>query len=282
MTNTFLGEQRDAQISIRSNGGVPILDETYFFLVKADSVTADRMGILATAGVPIPGVTTSSRGFSVCRSVNAVRRKEQVLYWDITAEFSSEVDERQSNQDPRTDPLTWVPIYETKFERLQENATKDRAGVAIANSAGQPFENGIIRARYIPIWEFFQFESDATTDEQVIERNETVNNETFRGRAAKTLLCTVMSSVVGFYYGAKRRLTRYSLKYNDQTWLHKRLDVGTVYLSGGQYLPYLDANDNVMLGALNGSGGRAEAGSPPEVLEFDMFAAVDFAAFLRI
>jgi hypothetical protein len=282
MAHTFLGEQRQAQSSIRSSGGIAVLDETYHHLVRADDKTASRLSILGTPGVPIPGITVSSFGFAVCKSVNAVRREDQALLWDITSEFSSEVDERQSGQDPRTDPEEWVPIYETKFERLQEHATKDQDGDAIANSAGQPFETGIIRARYIPIWEFFQLEASSVTDETVIARNETVNNATFKGRAEKTLLCTVLSSVIGFYYGSRRRLTRYAIKYNTETWLHKRLDVGTVYLEDGRYVPYLDSEGNVMLGALNGGGGKAAAGDPPAVLEFDMFPAVDFSSFLRI
>jgi hypothetical protein len=282
MAHTFLGEQRPAVSSIRSNGGVPVLDETFHHLVLADSKFASRLSILATTGVPIPGVTVSAFGSAVCKSVSATRREDQVLYWDIVSEFSSEVDERQSGQDPRTNPEQWVPVYETKFERLQENATEDQNGDSIANSAGQPFETGIIRARYIPVWEFFQLESASITDETVIERNEVVNSVTFRGRGAKTLLCTVMSSVIGFYYGSKRRLTRYALKYNKETWRHTRLDVGTVYLDAGAHLPDLDDAGNVMLGALDGSGGKATVGDPPAVLEFDMFAAVDFATFLRI
>jgi hypothetical protein len=287
MANTLRGEGRAGQASLRSTGGIPVLDETYHFLVEAASKDTSRIDVLLnTPGLPLVGQTVSAFGFSVCRSVSAVKRPEQAKLWDVTAEFSSEVDERQGGasggQDPQSDPETWVPVYETKFERLQEVATKDRDGDAIANSAGQPFETGIIRARYIPIWEFFQFEPATVTDEQVIERNETVNNATFRGRAANTLLCTVMSSVIGFYYGSPRRLTQYSLRYNSQDWLHKRLDVGTVYLSAGDLLPYEDESGNVILGALNGSGGKQAAGTAPSVLSFAMFSAVDFSAFLRI
>jgi hypothetical protein len=282
MANTFLGEARPAQIAIRSSGGIPILDETYHYLVRAESTFVSRLSVLGTTGVPQVGITASSFGFAVCKSVKATRREEQATLWDVVAEFSSEVDEKQNNQDPQTDPNFWVPIYETKFERLQEHATTDRNGDPVANSAGQPFENGIIRARFIPVWEFFQFESASLTDENILDRNEVVNNATFRGRAANTLLCTVMSSVIGFYYGSKRRLTRYALKYNKDTWLHKRLDVGTAYLDGGDLLPYLDDSGQVILGGLDGAGAKVTAGDPPEVLEFAMFAAVDFSSFLRI
>jgi hypothetical protein len=282
VSGTLLGEQSQGRGGIRSSGGVPILDETYHYLVEMAAVTADRVDALSVSGVPQVGVTQSAGGYAVCRNVDAVRRENQRLYWDITATFSSEVDERQGTQAVSGNPTEWIPIYETKFERLQEIATKDAAGTAIANSAGQPFENGILRARFIPIWEFYQFEPATVTDETVIARNEVVNDATFKGRATKTLLCTILSSVIGFYYGSRRRLTRYSLRYNDKTWTHKRLDVGTVYLDAGVHKPYLDDDDNVMLGALNGSGAKQTPGTPPAVREFDMYATASLASFLRI
>lgn len=288
MAHTFLGEQRKGETSIRSSGGAPVIDESYYYLVRADSPTATRDSIMLTTGVPICGYTVSADGFALCNSVQATRREDQVLYWDIAATFSSDVDDRQGGSSGSggsgsgSDPATWVPIYETKFERLQEVVTKDESDDPVANSAGQPFENGIIRARFIPIWELFQFEAGSVSDETVLARNEVVNTTTFRGRAAKTLLCSVMSSVIGYYYGAQRRLTRYSLRYNSKTWKHKRLDVGTVYLSGGKHLPYMDDSGNVILGALNGSGAKQTPGTGPAVLEFDLFPSAEFSDFLRI
>lgn len=281
MANILRGETRQATSGIRSRGGVPILEETYHHLVEADSVTATRLSILSTPGIPQVGVTVTSGGTAVCQTVDATARPNQRLLWDVTSTFTSEVDERQATQAVTGDPTAWIPIYETKFERLQENVTRDASGTAVANSAGQPFENGIIRARYIPIWEFFQLEASSVTDEDVIGRNEVVNNATFKGRAAKTLLCTVMSSVIGFYYGSRRRLTRYSLRYNSMTWTHKRLDVGTVYLEDGVHKAYLDDNGNVILGGLDGSGAKVAPGTEPAILEFDLFPSATFSSFLR-
>lgn len=281
MANQIIGEAKPGQASIRSSGGVPVLDETYEFLVKTPHKNVSRLNVLLTPGIPQVGETVSAFGFCVCKSVTAARRPNQPTYWDVTCEFSSEVDEGQASARPDQDPEVWRPVYETKYERLQEAATRDEAGNAIANSAGQPFENGIIRARFISIWELFQFEPATVTDEQVIERNEVVNSTTFRGRAAKTLLCTVVSSVIGFYYGMPRRLTKYNLRYNFKDWRHKRLDVGTVYLDSGTHKPYTDDDGNVMLGALNGSGAKAAVGDPPAILNFDMYPSVDFGTFLR-
>lgn len=283
MSTTLLGERRAGRSSVRSSGGVPILDETYHYLVEASSITEDRLTVLATSGLPQVNITVSSGGYAVCRTVDAVRREEQRTLWDVTATFSSEVEERQSTQSVSGNPVEWIPIYETKFERLQEIVTKDAAGNAVANSAGQPFENGLQRSRFIPIWEFYQFELETVTDETVIGRNEVVNSTPFKGRAAQTLLCTVLSSVVGFYYGSRRRLTRYALRYNSKNWKHKRLDVGTVYLDGGELKPYLDSTKSqVILGGLNGSGGKVTAATEPAVKEFELYDTVDFSTFLRI
>jgi hypothetical protein len=282
MASVLQGEQRQGQSAIRSSGGIPILDETFHFLVKADSANESRLTVLATPGLPIANVSVSSFGNAVCKAVTAVRREDQPKYWDVTATFSSEVDESQQKESQSQDPQEWVPIYETKFERLQEIVTKDYNDDAIANSAGQPFENGLVRARFIPIWEFFQFEAASVSDETVIDRNEVINSVAFKGRAARTLLCTVMSSVVGFYYGRKRRLTRYSLRYDKRNWKNKRLDVGTVYKDGTKHKAYEDADGNVILGGLNGSGGKVAVGTKPSVLEFAMYQEVAFASFLRI
>ena len=286
MATTFLGEQGAGKSSIRSTGGVAVLEEEFHFLVLADSVNESRLNVLNTTGLPIVNVSVSASGFCICRTLDATRREDQKLYWDVTASFSSEVSEGQSSSassgtSVSANPIEWVPVYETKFERQQRIATQDVDGTVIANSAGQPFENGIMLSSFVPIWEFYQFESDTDTDEDVIGRNEVINNGTFKGKAAETLLCTVLSSVVGFYYGSRKRLTRYALRYNSNTWKHKRLDVGTAYLEGGKLKPYLDDNSNVILGGLNGSGSKVTAGTKPSVLEFDMYPQVSFSSFLR-
>lgn len=282
MSATVLGEQSEGRSSVRSSGGVPVLDESYHYLVRTTSAAEDRTTVLSASGLPQVGITLSAGGIAVCKNVDAVRRSDQRTLWDVTATFSSEVDERQATQSVSGDPTEWVPIYETKFERLQEIMTEDADGDAIANSAGQPYETGIVRSRFIPIWEFYQFEPASVTDEQVLERNEVVNSAIFKGKDIHTLLCTVMSSVIGFYYGNRRRLTRYALRYNVKTWKHKRLDVGTAYLESGKLKPYLDDDKNVILGGLDGSGAKVAAGTKPAVREFDQYDELAFATFLRI
>lgn len=274
--------KRSGECSLRSSGGMPVFDEQYSYIVVATSKSESYDAVITTSGLPMPGVTVSPSGYGLCKAITASRWEENPYYWTATASFSSEVDENQNNQDPRTDPVAWLPVYETKFERIQEIVTKDKSGATIANSAGQPFETGLTTSRFIPIWEFFQFESAMVTDETIIERNETVNSAVFKGRAEKTCLLTIVSSSIGFYYGRKLRLTKYQCRYNSKKWTHKRLDVGTVYKSGSDLLPYLDKNKNVILGGLNGSGAQQTVGTAPYVLEFDQYESKRFQDFLRI
>lgn len=281
MATTLRGVERGSDYpSIRSVSGMPVLEEYYVYLVLSDNAADTHATVWNTSGLPTVGVTVSPSGFGVCTSKTPKRDPNNQLLWRVTCTFSSEIDERQSSYDPTTSPTAWVPIYETKFERLQEVVTIDKDGVQIANSAGQPFPSGMTISRFIPVWEFFQFEAATVTDEQIIARNETVNSGTFKGRGAKTLLLTVNSSIVGFYYGTRLRLTQYALRYNKDNWTHKRLDVGEAYLSGGVLKPYL-VEGKLVMGPLNGTGGKAAAGSPPAILEFERYDDISFS-FLRI
>lgn len=285
---TLIGfsEAREGSGRIRSRGGRPIYEETYTFVIEADYKTQTRDVILTTTpGLPQVGVSTSAGGFAACVGVSIERDKDNALIWRGTAEFSSEVEEGSGvtggSGVPIDPPDAWIPVYETKFERYQEDVTKDLAGATIANSAGVPFETGITITRHIPVWEFYQFEPATVSDETIIARSETVNNATFKGRAAKTLLCIVLSSVVGLFYGQRRRLTQYQLKYNSRDWRHKRKDVGTQYKSGTTLLDYTSSDGSIMLGSLNGSGGKQPVGTAPAVLNFDQYATSTFD-FLRI
>lgn len=276
-------EKRSGSASISSSGGMPVLNETYSFIIESDTKFASRIEILyGTPNFPKVNQTVSAYGLAVCKGVTANRREDNPFLWDATATFSSEVDEGQDNQDPQTDPTDWVPVYETKFERLQEVVTEDQNGDPVANSAGQPFATGLTVGRFIPMWEFFQFEPATVDDETLIARNECVNNATFKGKPQKSLLLTILSSKVSFYYGQRRRLTQYCIRYNSRLWTHKRLDVGTVFKDGTQIKPYKDSlNQTVILGGLNGAGAKVAAGDPPATLQFDIYPSISFS-FLRV
>ena len=280
--------KREGSASIRSRRGTPVYECQYSWIVVATAKDEPYTNVLSTTGLPLVGITADPTGYAICTAKNATRRAENPLYWDVVCDFSSEIDDGSgSNGDPTSDPTTWVPLYETKFEMINEIVQVDYAGNPIQNSVKQPF-NGITVFRTIPVWEFFQIEASSVTDNTVLSRTNVVNSASFtRGGstyAAKTLHCTVLSSVIGRYYGTLRRLTQYRVKYNDKKWTLKLLDCGTRISdgAGGYTAYYADASTpvkdfTVINGPLNGSGARTTTAA---TLEFDMYNAVSFS-FLR-
>jgi hypothetical protein len=282
---TLLDFKRSGKVRVNISGGRPTVEEVYEVRVEASSKYESLESIYGTPGLPKIGQQKS--GILICKSVELTRHPQIATYYEGTVTFSSDVDASTSTGgggdfDPQGDPATWVPVYETRFERLQEVVTEDRSDPPdpVVNSAGQHFQTGLTVSRHIPIWTFYQFEAPVS-DEVVIARHETVNDALFKGRAAKTLLCIVESSVIGFYYGKRRRLTQYSLKYNDRDWTHKRLDIGTYYLDSGDRKTFTtDDTGAAIAGPLNGSGGKAATSADVAVLSFDIYTEADFSSFL--
>lgn len=285
---TMTGFERDGGFRVSSQNGLPRVELDFRVQVQATSKNESYEDVYNATGLPKVG---EPYGFLVCSSIDLQRKPGRADLYEGRVTFSSEVSESQGSGgtgqdfDPTSDPVAWVPVYETRFERLQEVATKDKSDEAIVNSAGQPFQSGLTISRHIPIWTFYQFESATITDEDIIERHETVNETTFRGRAAKTLLLIVENSSIGFYYGKRRRLTQYSLKYNEKDWTHKRLDVGTFYWDGGVVgtnKKHFMADGVPVTGGLDGAADAAATVADTAILTFDIYAELEFNDFLRV
>lgn len=281
MSGVLLGEKREGDITITGTGGLPKVEETFVFRVLMNSKTATRLEAASLPGLPITNVTLSSGGYTVCKTKTARRDNANPRLWEVSCTFSSEVEEGSETQDPETNPTEWVPVWTSKRERLVENQSEDQNGDPIANSAGQPFAGGIQVPRTIPVWEFWQFEPATVSDIEISDRCETVNNATFKGFDAKTLLLSVNDSSIGFYYGQPLRLTQYSLKYNKKDWRLKAQDKGTVFLDAGKLSPYTDEEGNVISGPLDGAGEKQPEGDGPATLYFDIYEPINFSEFLR-
>lgn len=281
MANEIVGEKRDGGARIRSSNGSAVLEETYIYIVRCDLKDESRINVLNTEGLPKVNITVL--GPCVCKTKSAQRWPDKPNYWNVTCEFSSEVEEGQGGeetQDPTSDPVAWTPVYETNYERIQEYSIVDRDDDPIVNSNGRFFA-GLNMTRSIPTWTFWQFELPSVTDDQILLRSETVNSNEFRGRPAKTLLLIVNKSIVGFYYGQRLRFTSYTLKYNRKNWRRKLADVDTGYIFSGAFKPHV-VNGVPVLAMLDGNGGLVSDGDPPEILEFDEFEEIDFNDFLRV
>jgi len=276
---------REGGIRARYSKGIVSREEDHHFFVQADSLTQLRSDIIySTAGLPIPGQTIFNG--MLCIGSDAVRTKENGLVWEVTCTMSTDV-EGIDPTNPATgpqagDPTLWIPIRSTLYERAEEYFLKDINGINVANSVGDFFENGIIRARWLLSWDFVQFDRASVTDEEVMEWNEVVNKTEWKSKPAKTWLCRVLDSEVGFYAGYACRKTIFRVTYNKSNWRVKRADRGYYYKDGATKKRYLDEWKNHILGPLNGTGGKATDAASAAIREFDEFEDVEFKDFLRV
>ncbi len=282
---TLLGEKREGNGSIRaSDGGIPVVEQEFHYLVEANNKFETRESILSTPGLPLVGI--SQIGLALCQTKQAARREEGGLLWDVTCGFSSEVDEQQDDGDGGTDPEAWVPIYRTQFERETYVATQDRNGDPIVNPAGDPYSTGITLIRKIPVWNIWQFEAASVTDDDILDRSEVVNSVVFKNKQPHTLLCTVLDSVIGFYYGQRRRLTNYQLKYKKDNWKEKRLARGPNYLKtaddqASKTLYTVEGDSKTPTVGLLAENGTKTDKASPFYQEFEIYEPVAFS-FLRV
>lgn len=278
----ILGQTRKRGGSIRRTGGRLVFEHEEEYFVMADTLSQDHDEILLTAGLPVAGLTVHDR--ALCNGKSATSDPIQPLLWTVTATYSSEVEEggNESQENQGGDPTAFIPIAELAYESYQDVSILDASGTPVLNSANQPFETGFLRPRTLVRLDFEQFEPTSVTDEDIAERNETVNSAEFKGKAAKTLKLSVRSAAIGWYYGYRVWRIGYSLTYKKDTWRRTRLDIGNSYLSGGTLLPYLDNDGNRIVGNLNGSGAKASVGTAPTILYFDEMESLNFSDFLRI
>lgn len=221
-------EQRKGNIRVAYKKGTQVVEETYHYLVST-SEPATREEIVASVGFPSPGLTVSPSGLGRCTNYSLVRKENNILYWDLEVNYSNNLEE-DTGGGGGGDPKDWVPVYETFLEPYTEYIVQDLDGRPVVNGAGTPYRDGLPVEKDIIRWDFFQFEAATITDEQIADRNNTINSVTFKTRAKHTLLLKIRRSVVGFYYGFPCRMTEYSLLWKESNW-HSRLpNAGQTFL----------------------------------------------------
>lgn len=277
------GEGRQGSISIARSNGRNTVRNRFHYDVLADSATQSRDQIVQADGLPIVGLTVDPI-YGFCIGLNANRDPVRADLWHLEYEFSTEAEE---NGTQMGDPTQWAVIAELQFEVFDEVVRKDRSATPklFQNSAKSAFEIGLTVPRTILRRDFTQFEPESTTIDDFEDRNNTINSATFLGRAAKTLLLNIRSAKIGYYYGTRCWLVEYSMKYRSDTWTLKMLDVGYSYLDGSNNRkPYYDSDgQTIILGALNGSGGKvASQNTDPSELSFERYSTLDFSTFIRL
>jgi hypothetical protein len=288
---TLIGEKRQGSITIRpGKNGVLVQEQPFYVTVIADTKYQDRVAIiLDTPGMPRFGQIYAG-GLAV-KSINAERDEDDPLRWHVTITASSEVEEDQetrneSSGSPSSNPIEWIPIANVRFETYDEVLREDFSDPPKkwVNSAKKPFETGLVRQRRIPMVAFSQFEPASTTLETIMDRCDTINVGVYKSKAAKTLLLNVEGATIGTYSGIRCWRVDYTMRYKEDTWTLKQLDVGWGYYESGEFKPFKDAEGNSFLGSLNGFGGKRpnqETDDPAEI-PFELYKAINFNTFLKV
>jgi hypothetical protein len=284
---------------------------SFDFIIETDDKYTSREAIMfGTPGIPIVGKQYGPLG-AKCTSVTCNRSEESAFIWFCTAELETGDGNQQQDPENSNDPTDWIPTFKidgfgTKEEVLIEDFTPSSVTTAprlfagpyvLANSAGQIFDPPYTRTKLLPQFSAVQFETASTTLLDIAKRHDTVNDgsldlgEGMGVFPARTLLCTVKSAELGFYYGIKCWKVEYQLTYDLDTFDVKNADFGTVYLDGSPPFsrPYMDAtNSFVINGPLDGSGDRVldGDGNPDAqnvaILKFRVKKEKNFGNFIRV
>lgn len=283
---------REGGIRCTYSGGMISREEDWHYNVMADSKTQNRADILfSTPGLPMIGVTIMNG--MLCKGGDAQRDPDNALLWRVTLTFTTDIeqDDAQNAQQNLGDPTLWIPTRRTMWETKEELSDTDASGNPCVNTADQPFGVKKTKRRFCPAWEFVQFDPLSVTDDMILDRNEVVNNATWptgSGRVAKTWLCRVLDSSVGFYAGYRCRMTIYRLVYDFKKWTDKRLSVGYLYKSSSNRFPYV-VRGQVIEGPLTSTGdrvidenGATISGRTLATVELDDYPSINFATTFRL
>jgi hypothetical protein len=307
---TILSEKLDGNIRSRRKGDQLTIEQDWHFLIKADTYDQDRATILhGTSGVPQWNTLYGSYGMTL-GSADGDRTTDDPLLWNCVYHLSNVVEE-SNDRDPSSgnqqtgDPTVWVPQVELGFEEYDEvlreslayttPQTHTNAGgtdpigynaTKWLNSAGQPYDTGFSRRRRIVTRQFTQFEKmtgpSAKTIDQILDWHDTINAAAFLGRPKRTLRLTVDKLSIGTYYATRCFRIDMSLHFKKDDWRLKQLDIGWHYKDGSDMVPFKDKQGGMILGALDGMGGKATDQTNPAIRYHKEYEDLAFGTVLRV
>jgi hypothetical protein len=288
MATVLLGEKpaRSGTLTATDVGFNYVVPRTY--LVQSDVNNDSELDVLLTSGLPIIGISgLVSFPEAICRSLRPRQNPKQPKLWEVQAEFSTaplnqSIPATGVGGAPNPDPTTWIPIYKGSIEYYDEVIHEDFSSPTpkpYVNSAGCKFVEPLIVKKPITVFDFHQYEAGTTTDKDIAERGDCINNATVtRGSvsyAIHTLKCTVTDFERSFYYGYPAVKIHYRLAYKPNKWLNKPLDMGYEYKNTAGEL-----QSSPKLVTLNSDGTMRSPFGTISALEFIPHKPISFA-FVR-
>lgn len=184
------------------------------------------------------------------------------------------------------DPTQWAIKVTHEAQSYERVVAFDQDGVAIRNSAGDPFGDPVTvdDSRSVLAVERNELVSafDLTLSEQMRDK---VNAAEWNGFAARTVKSRPVTTSQP-QYDATNNVFFYAVKYvfevNRDTWTRKLLDQGfaAVDPTDGKLKAVTEGGQPVSEAVpLDGSGHRLPPGGTPVALSFEVYPAADFGVF---
>lgn len=271
------GEATKGGTSIRKDGNNVVISDTFHYLVIADK-DATRDEVRSTTGLPSVNFTRLANG-AICTAKDAERDEKQPRLWRVSCTFETIPPDQEQNEESTPDPTTWIPKWGGSLQSIDFYGGLDADGNPVLNSAKRPFSDATAIKKSLISMQFSQYESASTGLGTIADRNDTVNSSSIKGFPAKTLLLNVRSFEYGTFYETPCVRIDYSLTYNKDTWIEKRLDIGYEYLVDGVLKPAFSGGSRIEV-RLNGSGGKRADGDPDVFIDVKRYREISFS-FLR-
>jgi len=262
------------------------------FWAQTNNRQDDGNVALSTPGLParffayVTGTTVDVK--ALCNDIRAVQRRGSTFYWDISADYTTDVEGLFAKQD---NPLLEPPDIEFGFERTTRIVTgsmKQEAASAnvnmqtvihstgIVTSAGEPYDPPPEIEDSRPVLTVSRNEANFNV-QLAVEYQDAINTDFFLGvfpGQAK------ISSIT-----ARRRQTNnlrywrvtYRIVFRRDFWTLQLLDRGTFHLVGG-IITHFQEDGMKRLGLLDGNGVKLGAGADAVFNVFRVYRERPFAA----
>lgn len=274
------------------------LDAEFLAVVDVDPATICEVDVLNAVDCPrayqtfantagIPGIFGA---FLLCTEASVERIPERSDHFKVKCKFTSnymeDTDRNQSGYDP-DDPTTWTSvakIQRQKFNKVLGLSGKDLDNKIFATSAGQRFSDLPEVPANIICFRAYQYLPANTTMAEIEKRNNTINDDTWNGFAENTVKVEIVEDEFGrFGTSTYCRRLLIEFQYNPDTWLERRLDIGTAYLTDSGGAVGDPANWTFFP---NGEEGYLVDGEPspnaPAELTFRFLAREDFSTLFKV
>lgn len=197
---------------------------------------------------------------------------------EVDLEFTHRPPGTQPNQIATPNPVSWAPKWMgSSIEKMQRVMYRDNGGFLVVPgtpdtvtttapgpvslTSGEIYSTPIYEYVNILVarWKRYYPIVQPALDEYLLEWNNTISSEVFRGKPKYTWLLSVSASPAQVNDFEVAELT-FEFRYNKLGWFEERLQAGSYYIDaadGNKRKPFVDGLQNPIVGLLTATGGKS-------------------------